>query len=244
MSDTLNYIESYFENRLSDTEKVRFEERCAEDEGFAGEVAFYISSREALRQTLLAQKVPLWSAENAAAATPAAAPVKKLSFRSWLPYAAAACLVLAIAMYFFYPSANPKQLAENYAAQNLMQISHTLDASKDSLQEGIGAYNRGDYKTAIVFFQDVYKRDPANSDANRYTGLAYLMQNDYANAVRQFDELAAKKLFSNPGLFLKAVTLLKRNGAGDREAAKSLLEQVRDGGLEGKSEAGAWLKMW
>jgi len=36
--------------------------------------------------------------------------------------------------------------------------------------------------------------------------------------------------------------LIKRNKDGDKDAAKLLLEQVRDENLEGKNEAVEWLK--
>lgn len=242
MSETLDYIESYFEKKLSAAEKQRFEERIAQDETFAGEVAFYISLREAIRQKLAEQKKLDW--QDGQQSIPAAAPVKKISVRSWLPYAAAACLLLAIALYLFLPSETPQRLAGTYITQHLTHLSQTMDGSKDSLQEGIGAYNRGDYNRALLLFQGVYQSHPDNSDAKQYIGLVYLMQNDYDNALQHFDELAAKKLFSNPGPFLKAVTLLKRNKSGDKELAKTLLEHVRDQQLEGRAEAAEWLKRW
>jgi hypothetical protein len=57
-----------------------------------------------------------------------------------------------------------------------------------------------------------------------------------------FNELAAKKeLFSNPGMFLKAITLLQRNQPGDREQAEQLLQQVIDEKADGSKEAERWL---
>ena len=49
-------------------------------------------------------------------------------------------------------------------------------------------------------------------------------------------------MLSNPGLFYKAVTLLKRNKEGDVKQAKELLEQVVKEHLDNSKEAAEWLK--
>jgi len=247
MNENLEFIEAYFENKLDDSQKEIFERRCARDEDFAGEVAFYITSREAIRQSLLEQKNQLWTnteADSARSASNNIAPVKKINFRKWLPYAAAACLLLAVAAYFFNRTETPQQLANKYVQRALISISQTMDGSKDSLQKGISFYNRGEYDSALYLFQNIYQAHPDEANAKEYSGRAYLMKKNYDEALMHFDELAKKKLFSNPGIFLKAVTLLERNKKGDKEAAKELLEQVRDQHLEGAREAAEWLRLW
>jgi hypothetical protein len=73
----------------------------------------------------------------------------------------------------------------------------------------------------------------------------YLITKEYDKALEKFDDLAAKKeLFSNAGPFLKAVTLLQRNGAGDKAAAKAILEEVVKDKQEGSTAAEQWLKSW
>jgi hypothetical protein len=49
-------------------------------------------------------------------------------------------------------------------------------------------------------------------------------------------------LFSNPGLFYAAITLLSRNGKGDVEAAKISLQMVIDKNLEGSKVAADLIK--
>ena len=118
-----------------------------------------------------------------------------------------------------------------------------MDASRDSLQLGIAAYNNKDYNRALQLFTGVEKNDTANSDAKKYAGLAYLQQQDYDKAIQQFDELSNMKgLFSNAGDFLKAVSLLERNKSGDKEEAKQLLQKVVTDKEEGSEQAEEWLK--
>ncbi len=249
MSETLEYIEAYFEKGLSNAERQLFEERCDNDEDFAKEVAFYIMSREAIREELLVQKKQQWREyENDVieTAASASAPVRKISFRNWLPYAAAACILFASALiYIFNSSDSPQKFADNYIKNNYSQLSQNMDASTDSLQQGIAAYNKEDYDKALLLFQKVFEAHKDNSDAKKYLGIIYLVKKDYDNALIHFDELAQKQeLFSNPGLFLKALTLLERNKENDKDAAKRLLQQVVTQKLEHSKEAEELLKKW
>lgn len=246
MSETLEYIEAYFEKGLSNAERQSFEERCLHDEEFAKEVAFYIMSREAVREKLLDQKKQRWREyenEVIETAPPVSSPVRKLSFRNWLPYAAAACILLAVALvYFFTGSGTPQRFAKNYIKENYQQLSQNMDASTDSLQQGISEYNKKEYDKALLLFQNVYEAHPDNSDAKKYIGFVYLIRKDYDKALVHFDELAQKRLFSNPGLFLQALTLIERNKKNDKETAKRLLEQVVADKLEHSKEAEELLK--
>lgn len=65
MNETLNYIESYFENGLTAAERTLFERRITDDAAFAGEVAFYLQARQVLRQELVQQKEKSWKAVSA-----------------------------------------------------------------------------------------------------------------------------------------------------------------------------------
>lgn len=241
MNDTIEYIEAYFRKQLTDDENRRFEKRCVEDELFATEVARYVSLKEAIRQQLLEQKKQEWTSDRYSNKDTALLPVRTI-LRKWLPYVAAASLIITVSLYFVYNSGRPQQLASLYITEHFVQLSQTMDASGDSLQQGIEAYNNKNYRTALQLFNKVSRDHPGNSKAKKYTGLVYLVTKDYDKALQQFDELSSKGLYHNPGLFLKAVTLLKRNKQGDKAEAKKLLEQVVEQKAEGSREAEQWLK--
>ncbi len=147
ISESEAYIEAYFRNELADAEKRQFEERCVQDVAFAKEVALYISSREAVRQQLLAQKQQQWAEDEYK--NRSITPARKIAFPQWLSYVAAASLLLAVAVYFLFLSQSPHQLANNYIEKHFMQLSQTMGASRDSLQLGIAAYNNKDYRKAL-----------------------------------------------------------------------------------------------
>lgn len=248
MSEYFEYIDAYFQNQLNDSERKEFEQRCVDDMAFADDVAFYVSSRAAIKDVLLEQKKAEWAQlpvkEEAEPSTSSEAPVKSINYKRWILYAAAACLILAVISYSLFSTDSPQQLADKYVNNNLASISQTMDASRDSTQLGIAAYNKKDYQLATQLFSDVYNRNPQNTEALRYLGQTHLVVGDYEKAIQSFDELAQTKSYSNPGLFLKAITLMKRNTGTDKEVARNLLQQIADNNLDGSKEAREWLRNW
>jgi tetratricopeptide (TPR) repeat protein len=247
MNEPFDYIEDYFENRLDTAEKSRFEARCAEDEAFAGQVALYALQRRALRAALVQQKTAAWTAKEDKEDEPGhPATLRSLKPRQRLAWAVAASLLLIVAgWWLFRGPASPHQLASAYIDKTYTRLSQTMDGSADSLQQGIAAYNRQEYDKALVLFEYLYRSHPEKTEALQYAGIVYLRTGNYDKALGRFRELAQLPgLFSNPGLFLQAVTLLQRDAPGDKARAKDLLTQVVRQQLDGYKEADAWLKKW
>src|SRR3954468_23796225 len=118
MNDIELYAEAYFKGQLSETEMKQFEERCIHDAAFARQVALFISTEEGIRQQLLEEKKQQWRAISTNEANETIAPVRKLVVRKWMMYAAAACILLAVALIFTFRTAPPHQLADEYIAQH------------------------------------------------------------------------------------------------------------------------------
>ena len=243
MTPTLEYIESYFQGELPENEQKAFEQRCEQDTAFAEEVAFYVSSRQAIRQLLLDQKKQTWEPESVKEEKiPFIPPARKSFIQQWLPYTAAACLLLVIGTFIFENNTSPSQLADTYIQNEITYIHPLMGSGDDSLQRAIGDFNNKQYDKALPVFEALASNHPEIVDAIKYAGFVYLLKQDYDKALERFDMLANKQIFSNPGLFYKAVTLLERNKEADKEKAKELLQQVRDHNLDGKVKAEAWLK--
>ncbi|MBX3254601.1 MAG: tetratricopeptide repeat protein [Chitinophagaceae bacterium] len=203
----------------------------------------YSEQENALRKTLEGLNTAYFS--SAGSVAPVVAIHKSRSYLKIALSVAAGVLLIFSAYLMFINNGDATKLAGRYVNEELSHLSQTMDGAKDSLQQGIAAYNKKEYTKAIELFEAVYKAHPDNSDALRYAGTAYLVTKQYNKAIEYFDELAAKKeLFSNNGLFLKSVTLLQRNQQGDKEQAKQLLEKVIEEKAEGAKEAALWLKEW
>jgi tetratricopeptide (TPR) repeat protein len=159
---------------------------------------------------------------------------------------AASILVIVVAYFvFFQPNQNTQSLANNYYKAHLQHLSQTMDDANDSLQSGIAAYNNQEYELALRYFKGFYLNHPDNSEAKKNAGLVYLATEEYDKALLEFEELAGmKNLYSNPGLFLQALTLMQRNQEGDPQKAKQLLQQVVNERAEGSKQAAEWLKQF
>jgi TolA-binding protein len=249
-------IEQYLNNELNHEERLNFESELAANEELASIVKLYSTietemrnnerhneNEIALKKTLNNLNATYFKSESRQSAKENISPVKKINLFQWLPYAIAASVIILVAM-IFLNSSSPRQLAKNYIFRNLTTLSLTMQGLPgDTLQSGITAYNNKHYDSALQFFQSYYNKHPESSSAKEYIGFVYLVTKDYDRALREFDELSnIKSLYSNPGTFLKAVTLLQRNKEGDKEQAKQLLRQVVDQKSEGSREAEEWLK--
>jgi tetratricopeptide (TPR) repeat protein len=243
MNELWNYIDDYFNGLLSTEEKQKFEQRCETDEQFADEVALYITTRQTMRTQLLEQKKNEWKLLGNTPVVEMQKPeTKVVKINRWYMLAAAASIIGIV--FLLNPfSKGAGEMASEYVKNNLEQLSVNMDGSKDSLQLAINFYNQKEYKNALLLFNDIYQKDPSQTDALKFSGLTLLMQGNYDAAIVKFDELAAKQgLFSNPGLFYKALVLLKRNTGADKEEARKLLQQVADQQLEGSKQAAEWIK--
>ncbi len=142
MPDTIEYIESYFQQTLSDEEKAVFEARCETDEMFAHEVAFYITTRQALREELIVQKQKQWKEQVLVEEeTPVVSIKRNTSFIRWVSYAAAACLLLAVSVFLFETQNSPEKLAANYMKTEYTTLSQEMSGGTDSITLGLATYN-------------------------------------------------------------------------------------------------------
>src|SRR4051812_29407798 len=127
MNDIETYAEAYFNRQLSNAEIKQFEERCIQDAAFARQVALYISTEEGIRQQLLEEKKQQWRAISTGGATTTVVPARKLVTRKWMVYAAAACVLVAVALIFTFRSSGPQQLADEYITQHYTYLSQTMN---------------------------------------------------------------------------------------------------------------------
>ena len=246
MPDHFDYIDAFFNQALSDAEVERFEQMLVEDNDFAGQVAFYLSAKQALKEQLEEEKKEwfkqLLADNNLESVAKGQGRVKQLwSYRA---VAVAAIVVLGFfAWYLFYPRSIPVQdRAETYIEEHLKTLPVTMGTELDSTQFGLKLYNEGQLETSRKVFESIVQNDSSNYSAKKYLGIVYLRLANYDKALLYFHRLENYSLYSNPALFYQALTLMKRNLPGDKAKAKGLLQQVVDWNLEGKETARLWLK--
>ncbi|MFI5188573.1 MAG: tol-pal system YbgF family protein [Chitinophagales bacterium] len=248
MENYSEYIDAYFNQTLNPEEAGKFELRIREDKGFAEEVVFYLSAKQALKEEVTMEKRDrfrqLLSQNSSLTNISRQSQVRKM--RVYRVAAAAAVIVCVFfAWYLFFSnSATPQQMADGYINENLKTLPVKMGTEEDSIQTGLRLYNASKYDSAIQQFETIIQKDTGNYLAKEYLGIVYLESGNYDKAILYFRQLENYSRFSNPAIFYQALTLMKRNQPGDKQKARQLLQQVDENNLEDKTTAHEWLKKW
>ncbi|TDB63786.1 tetratricopeptide repeat protein [Arundinibacter roseus] len=231
-------IEPYFNKELSSAEQSIFEQDLRQNQTLAEEVAFYLQTRQLIRQELLAERHAVW---QELAQRPQPRPIRPI----WTLAAVAALLVIALGLGWNWlrpTSPTAQALAQTYIEQQLTSLPVLMDAGTDSLQKAIDSYNQGEFEKAGLLAQALLQQQPASAEALNLAGLSALRLQRYEQAIVHFEKLAQQKdLYANPGTFHVALALLIRNEPLDKKQAESLLKEVISKNLEGKEQAEKWL---
>ncbi|MDB5276275.1 MAG: hypothetical protein JWR61_1230 [Ferruginibacter sp.] len=240
----LKYIDDYFNGFPGDEQKQEFEKLIKNDAAFAEEVAFYVAAKAGFQQHAQQEKKEhfrnLYRQQQAV-------PVVQLkpAKRVWQYFSAASVLLFIFLLTWFVNNrkTSPDQLADTYIQQHLLTLPVTMGTQQDSLQTGLNLYKSDKLPEALQYFETMLKNNAADDAAKKYAGIVSLRLKNYDKALSHFQSLEQNTAsFSNPGKFYHALTLLKRNSAGDKAAAILLLKEVVAKDLEGKETAVTWLK--
>ncbi|MEN0053884.1 MAG: hypothetical protein AAGC65_09450 [Mucilaginibacter sp.] len=239
MNNSLNLIDDYFSGILTDDEKTAFEKRCLADSAFSKEVATYISLRDALNAHLQQQKKQEFAQLYQQLSIPAKS-AKIITFKR-IAFLVAACVLLVVGWFAFLQPPSPQKIADKYIATNLNTLGLNMGNS-DSLQAGIAAYNSKSYAKAEELFIPLTIKPETAPEAIKYLGLTHLAIKQYEEALKNFDQLSAMPLHTNPGQFYKALTLMARSEGSDNKQAKEILQNIISKNLYGNQEARNWIK--
>jgi tetratricopeptide (TPR) repeat protein len=235
--DSLEYIDAYFSGEFPLEEASRFEKRIQEDPAFAEEVAYYLGARTALKEVHNEERKARFRELYRRGARPAK--VRRMNPRRWLPAAAAAVLLALIVLSWllFLRPAEPSRLADRYIRQNLIVLPMKMGGA-DSMQTGISLYNTGRFAEASEQFENLLRLDPLHPAALLNAGIVSLRMENYDKALDFFIKLENHTdSHVNPALFYEALTLMRRNRAGDSDHAKQLLRRIVQQDLNKKGDA-------
>ena len=160
--------------------------------------------------------------------------------------AAAIMAALLVGWLVWMKPVSPQQMADTYINKELSSFGVSMGSRQDSLQAAIQLYNEGKDKEALQQFENMAVANTSDVTALRYAGIVSLKLGLYSQALQHFKQLEQYPgLYSNPGKFYYALTLMKRNAPGDATQARQLLQQVaQSSDLDGKQQAQQWLKQW
>jgi len=241
--ENTEYIERHFNNELSAEEKIQFEQKIINDKDFAQEVAFYYSVHQTAKNESVIEKKKRFK-EIYRQQNPSSQKTGVIKRMRIYIAAAAAILAIVFSWYLFNKSVSPQQLANEYIKQNFQTLSIKMSSKQDSMQIGQRLYNSGKLPEALQQFEKIISTDTASFVAKEYAGIVSLQLKNYDKAITYFTQIENDPRFSNPAKLYKALTLMKRNNAGDNEQAKELLQQIIQNNLEGKETAQQWFGKW
>lgn len=226
MPDEFEYIERYLEGKFSPQEVTELERRISSDPELAEQMAFYISTFRALKQSPAHQTKERF--RNILAETDPANIKPAARVRSLWPYlAAAAASAIVVIMLVFYPQRPSPAIADRYIASHLQTFPVTMDNDNDNFKTAVRLYNEGQLNESLTRFEIILRNDSSNFKAKENAGIVSLRLNNYDKAIEYFQALEVRTdLYANPGKFYHALTLLKRNRPGDRQQARLLLQVV------------------
>jgi hypothetical protein len=236
--DSLEYIDGYFNKDPSAEEARLFEKKIQDDPIFAEEVAFYLSAYSVLREEQAEEKKKnfreIYRQTDAEEIRFTRTRVRRL-----MTAIAAAAIIAGILLcwYWWISPVSTPQLADRYIQQNLEMLSVNMGPG-DPMQNGLNLYNNKKIPEALQQFENIIRTDSSNSAAMVYAGIASLRIQDYNKALEYFNILEKRSYLQiNPALFYEALTLMKRNRAGDAAHAKLLLQEIVQKGLIKKEDA-------
>jgi len=241
----MHYIDDFFQGKLSGEEVKMFEEKIVRDPEFAEEVSFYLSSKQSARDLVDEEKKKrfkaLYGSSNGFHKPNVEG--KVIRFKYALRVAMIAAVFTAVYLTVFRPDgSSPNNLANNYLKENYKDIPVKMGRG-DERQRASDLYNSGNYKASLSAFEDIIKKDTTSFYAMEYAGLSALQLADFDMAVHYFKLLENYPgLLSSRGVFLQALTFMKRSQKGDKEEAEQLLKRVVAENLDGKETAEKWLK--
>jgi tetratricopeptide (TPR) repeat protein len=238
--DSLEHIDTYFSGEPTPGETSQFEKKVREDPAFANEVAMYLSALAASKEANTEEQKKRFR-ELYRQQAPKLAEVHKISpsTRRWLPLAAAAALLVIVAFAWLLSQrhADPAKLAGQYIQQNLTVLPQKMGPS-DPIQTGRSLYNSGKFAEAASQFQELLQADSLDPTALLNAGIVSLRVGNYDKALELFTRLEKHTdPHINPALFYQALTLMRRNNAGDSDHAKLLLRWIVREELNRKQDA-------
>ncbi len=248
MRETYEYIDHYFKENISPEEAVAFERQITSDPAFAEEVAFYCATQEVAQEQLTADKKKRFlelyreqQQQNSFAGS--GAPVRKLGLSKWwVRVPAAAVVILAVGIFFMMSSASPSKMAANYISDSLNSVGANMGVRND-IETGRSLYKDKKFEEALHLFEQAIQSGDTGISVQKYAGLTCLQLGRYDKAIEYFTRIENRtNIYSNPGKFYHALTLMKRDLPGDKAKAKELLQSVIDLQLYGSELAAGWIK--
>ena len=210
-------IEKYFEQNLTEAEKITFEELLVKDAAFKEEFDFYkelknavtVAERQKIKQEV--QQFEKGSNERA------------FVLKKYFPYAAILLFMISFIVYFATNTPSSEGLYDSYyEAYPNTAVSNTRDNSNEqsNVQQAFVAYDLNDFDTANKLFDSALTTTKADYILF-YKGISLMELNKHNDALKLFETTNWSKEYVEKSLWFQSLCYLKLN---DKNKAKRTLE--------------------
>ena len=222
MPTTSDYIEEYFNHKLSTEEQRDFEEKLKSDKDFAKEVeeqALLINAFDEMQAQELLRRFGKIEEELEGGK------VKQFGFPVYLRWAAAIAVLAVVSLVVYLNSNNSGKelfLAYYIPYPNVESPVSRSEAEGNAVWQ---SYERGDYKAAYQQFDRALEIDAADLASQFYLGICALELNKLKVAEKAFTTVAAVKnaTYAEQAEWYLALSYLKE---GKRKKARGSLEEI------------------
>lgn len=245
-------IDAWLKGELTETERLSFEQKLAEDTDLAAEVKAYQLMVEgieyaAIKAEVKKKTVPIVRKLEREGFLPKLAPVVPMNPKSrrprillWVLTTAATLVILLIAAYWLLQSSsNTEAIFDTYYLTEQTEVSIQIerheavgfasDKVKDAfLVKGLSFYQKGDYKNAQAALDDYTTNYPDENLASLYLGLSLMELKDYKQAQTVLAPLINIADFGqiNMAKWYLALCYLHLEEAQGLESTKQLLQDL------------------
>ena len=138
---------------------------------------------------------------------------------------------------------NAGNILRSYKGEKILVIISAMGKTTNALEKVAEAFFASKKEEALQLFEKAIQSGDTSISVQKYAGLTCLQLGSYDKAIAYFTGIENHiNIYSNPGKFYHALTLMKRNLPGDKEKAKELLQSVIDQQLYGNELAAGWIK--
>lgn len=161
------------------------------------------------------------------------AKVVSINKRWW--YAASAVAAAVILFFVLQPSKkietfNAETLYASYLNKSVDELSFSERGKNNpQLIKAASFYNKKDYISALPLLENEIADNPNETQLILATGVCYMQTNQYAFALRFFDDIAnGKSVYKNKAEWYKVLVLLKQNKFAECKIAIQLISKDAD----------------
>jgi tetratricopeptide (TPR) repeat protein len=140
----------------------------------------------------------------------------------------------------YFLKSDPQEIAQKHFDKHYSELLISNNYS-NNLKEAVLLFNEKKYSEAISVIEGSSIVNDEPNDVYLILGLSYFGLSDYEAALRHFSKLTQLSSDLNQGVFLQAMTLMRRNELQDNEDAKFFLQQVIKEKAFGTDFAEEWL---